>query len=52
MCDTFYIKRPGGGAGTEYFAKNSDRDPNEPQYMFFVPAGKISHPKTYVEMPP
>ncbi len=52
MCDTFYIRRPGGGAGTEYFAKNSDRDPNEPQYMFFVPAGKISHPKTYVEMPP
>ncbi len=52
MCDTFYIRRPGGGAGTAYFAKNSDRDPNEPQYMFFVPAGKISHPKTYVEMPP
>ena len=49
MCDTFYMRRPDGA--TSFFAKNSDRDPNEPQYMLFVPAGSGSTPKTYVEMP-
>ncbi|MGI6621225.1 MAG: secernin [Bacillota bacterium] len=48
MCDTFYMRRPDGA--TSFFAKNSDRDPNEPQYMLFVPAGSGSTPKTYVEM--
>lgn len=52
MCDTFYIRRRGDNGGTGFFAKNSDRDPNEPQYMFYVPVGRISNPKTYVEMPP
>ncbi|MGB4325923.1 MAG: secernin [Bacillota bacterium] len=50
MCDTFYVKEHGSGASA-FFLKNSDRDPNEPQYMFFVPSGKTSHPKTYVSMP-
>ena len=48
MCDTFYMRRPDGT--TSFFAKNSDRDPNEPQYMLFVRAGSMSAPKTYVEM--
>ncbi len=51
MCDTFYTRRTDGTGMTAFFAKNSDRDPNEPQYMFFVPAGEASKPKTYVEMP-
>lgn len=55
MCDTFYIRRPRRKlcerGMTGFFAKNSDRDPNESQYMFFVPAGQVSRPKTYVEMP-
>lgn len=51
MCDTFYIRKADGRGRTVFFAKNSDRDPNEPQYMVFVPAGEVSKPKTYVEMP-
>ncbi len=51
MCDTFYIRKSNGTGRAAFFAKNSDRDPNEPQYMYFVPAGEASKPKTYVEMP-
>lgn len=49
MCDTFYMRRTDGT--TRFFAKNSDRDPNEPQYMLYVRAGSVSTPQTYVEMP-
>lgn len=49
MCDTFYMRRADGT--TRFFAKNSDRDPNEPQYMLLVRAGSVSTPKTYVAMP-
>ncbi len=48
MCDTFYISRNTGE--TAFFAKNSDRDPNEPQYMHFIPEGHQSEPGTYVKM--
>ncbi|HRC95365.1 MAG TPA: secernin [Coprothermobacter proteolyticus] len=51
MCDTFYVKSSKDSGGTAFFAKNSDRDPNEPQCMLFIPKGSISEPGTYVKLP-
>ncbi len=36
MCDTLYA-RPAGAAGQAWFAKNSDRHPEEPQTLCLVP---------------
>jgi len=52
MCDTFYVRSHKDTGSTAFFAKNSDRDPNEPQCMVFVPKGSISEPGTYVKLPP
>lgn len=50
MCDTFAIKR----GGAVWFAKNSDREPEEPQSVEFHPAARESAPGrlqcTYVEI--
>lgn len=35
MCDTLYLG-PGGGQGPSFFAKNSDRHPEEPQALCLV----------------
>ena len=61
MCDTFYVRERQHGKNQEdnhegrgttaFFAKNSDRDPNEPQYMIFVHAGETSKPKTHGDIP-
>ncbi len=42
MCDTFWIGK--NLVGSAFFAKNSDRDANEPQPMHFVPAGGEGRP--------
>lgn len=52
MCDTFYVKSSKNSGGTAFFAKNSDRDSNEPQCMVYIPAGSLSKPGTYVTLPP
>ncbi len=36
MCDTLYAGSPFSRDGTSWFAKNSDRDPNEPQGLFLI----------------
>jgi secernin len=33
MCDTLFVPRGGAPAGPAFFAKNSDRNPDEPQVM-------------------
>lgn len=50
MCDTIGITQSGSGA---WFAKNSDRSPNEPQVLEFIPA--VRHEEktlkaTYIEI--
>lgn len=50
MCDTLGFK----AAGASYFAKNSDRGPNEPQIVEFIPAksskDNVLH-CTYIDIP-
>lgn len=54
MCDTMIALGNSTRCGYNIFAKNSDRDPNEPQYYTFIPAA--DHPKgskvkcTYIEV--
>lgn len=51
MCDTIGISHKIDG--TAYFAKNSDRSPNEPQVVEFFPAAKHSEKNlqaTYIEI--
>lgn len=38
MCDTMIALENHTRSGCNVFAKNSDRDPNEPQYFTFIPA--------------
>ncbi|HSV86563.1 MAG TPA: C69 family dipeptidase [Levilinea sp.] len=55
MCDTMVALGHVTADGTVLFAKNSDREPNEAQYMLLVPAA--DHPPgsqvkcTYIEIP-
>lgn len=55
MCDTLVARGEAVAKGTMLFAKNSDREANEAQYPFFVPAA--THEKgarlrcTYIEIP-
>ncbi|MBT9383511.1 C69 family dipeptidase [Pseudooceanicola sp. CBS1P-1] len=55
MCDTLLVLGPLSADGRSYFAKNSDREPNEAQYLTRVPAA--SHAPgtrlrtTYAELP-
>ncbi|HTX73258.1 MAG TPA: carcinine hydrolase/isopenicillin-N N-acyltransferase family protein [Rectinemataceae bacterium] len=37
MCDTVYVGSPFAVAGRSYFAKNSDRHPEEPQMLLIAP---------------
>lgn len=37
MCDTFVALGKATSSGNTLFGKNSDREPNEPQYTFFYP---------------
>jgi len=54
MCDTMIALKGSTRSGYNVFAKNSDRDPNEPQYYTFIPAAdhaKGSKVKcTYIEV--
>lgn len=55
MCDTFSISADYSNDGICYFAKNSDRSPNEPHLIIHVPAA--DHPNgavvscTYISIP-
>jgi secernin len=55
MCDTIVITPEASKDGVMLFGKNSDREPNEAQYMFYTPAA--DHPTdslvqcTYIEVP-
>lgn len=55
MCDTLYIPGDLTADGVSLFAKNSDREANEAQYLFASP--RMSHPTgekvkcTYIEIP-
>ena len=52
MCDTIGIS-PDREDGTARFAKNSDRSPNEPQVIEFIPAAKHSEQNlkaTYIDV--
>jgi secernin len=55
MCDTMVALGNATADGSVLFAKNSDREPNEAQYMLLVPAA--DHPAgsqvkcTYIEIP-
>lgn len=51
MCDTIGISPDKGG--TAWFAKNSDRSPNEPQVVEFIPAARNNEKTlkaTYIEI--
>ena len=55
MCDTFVATSQATPDGVAIFAKNSDREPNEAQYLAFLPAQ--NHPAnsqiqtTYIQIP-
>ncbi len=55
MCDTLIAGKQATSAGSGLFAKNSDRPPNEAQYLEWIPAAE--HPAgsqlscTYLEIP-
>jgi secernin len=55
MCDTIVVTPEASKDGVMLFGKNSDREPNEAQYMLHVPAA--DHPTgnhvqcTYIEIP-
>jgi secernin len=55
MCDTIVALGNVTADGSVLFAKNSDREPNEAQYMFHVPAAHHSDGSrvkcTYIEIP-
>ncbi|MEN4042765.1 MAG: C69 family dipeptidase, partial [Anaerolineaceae bacterium] len=55
MCDTMVALANSTADGTVLFAKNSDREPNEAQYMLLIPAADYpagSQVKcTYIEIP-
>jgi dipeptidase len=40
MCDTLYLPRTGRASGVSCFAKNSDRNPDEPQVMVLSGSGE------------
>lgn len=46
MCDTVYVGRGASSDGSAYFAKNSDRMPDEPQAFFVVPERDPSESST------
>ena len=53
MCDTFIAGYDATGKGIKYFAKNSDREPNEAQILVVCPAEKKADKKlktTFVEI--
>ncbi|NPV88169.1 secernin [Coprothermobacteraceae bacterium] len=52
MCDTFYVSHNNFVQRSLYFAKNSDREPNEPQVLIYLPEGEKSEPGTYVKWKP
>jgi secernin len=55
MCDTIVVTPEASKDGVMLFGKNSDREPNEAQYIFHSPA--VDHPPgshircTYIEIP-
>lgn len=55
MCDTICVLKNESKNGVVMLAKNSDRDPNEPHVIRFVPAGKHEAGGmlkcTYIEIP-
>ncbi len=55
MCDTLCVLPEGSVAGHTLIGKNSDRDPNEPHVIRYVPAQAHEHGSrvrcTYIEIP-
>lgn len=54
MCDTICVTKDHTQNGAALFAKNSDREPNEPHVITFVPGGKAAGATlkcTYIEIP-
>jgi secernin len=55
MCDTFVATSEATHDGVAIFAKNSDREPNEAQYLEFVPTqnhpAKSQIQTTYIQIP-
>src|SRR3990172_3844921 len=55
MCDTLIATKLATSNGIAVFGKNSDRPPNEGQYLAYVPAAsypaKSSVKCTYIEIP-
>ena len=55
MCDTLVATAKATVDGTTIFAKNSDREPNEAQHLFYAPAvdhtGDAQVRCTYIEIP-
>lgn len=55
MCDTIVVTPDASADGVMLFSKNSDRDPNEAQYLSYIP--EMEHKKgsrlkcTYIEIP-
>ena len=47
MCDTFVALGNSTLDGRTIFAKNSDREPNEPQYVFFYPRMECDSKELY-----
>lgn len=46
VCDTVYVAGDAGNGDSAYFAKNSDRKPDEPQALFIVPERAASERST------
>ncbi|MGV8025057.1 MAG: C69 family dipeptidase [Anaerolineaceae bacterium] len=55
MCDTSVVLASAAKNGEAFFAKNSDRDPNEAQYLVMLPAQVYAKDEqlrcTYIEIP-
>ena len=55
MCDTIVVLGSATKQGDSFFAKNSDREPNEAQYLMMIPARDYAEGDTlrctYVEIP-